>query len=65
MSLGWSLNHQDICSPGTYSHEGAGHCGLYIDPKERLIYVFFVPSQTGWVAEAVINPRAIVWSSLV
>lgn len=65
MSLGLNLNHNDICTPGTFSHEGAGHSGLYVDPVERLVYVFFVPSLTGWVPEAIINPRAIVWSSLL
>ncbi|WP_410769987.1 serine hydrolase domain-containing protein [Fontibacillus sp. BL9] len=65
MSLGFNLNHNDICSPGTFSHEGFGHSGLYVDPRERLVYVFFVPSQAGWVPEAVINPRAIVWSALL
>ncbi len=65
MSLGFNLNHNDICTPGTFSHEGAGHSGLYVDPAERLVYVFFVPNQTGWVPEAIINPRAIVWSALL
>lgn len=65
MSLGWNLNHNDICTPGTFSHEGHGHSGLYVDPIERLVYVFFVPSKTGWVPEAIINPRAIVWSALL
>ncbi|WP_199620796.1 serine hydrolase domain-containing protein [Paenibacillus alkalitolerans] len=63
--IGWSLNSDDICSPGTYSHEGFGHSGLYIDPKERLVFVYFVPNRAGWVAEAVINPRAIAWSSII
>lgn len=65
MGLGWSLSHQDICSPGTYAHEGAGHCGLFVDPIERLVYAFMVPSQTGWVPQAIINPRAIIWSALL
>jgi CubicO group peptidase (beta-lactamase class C family) len=65
MALGLSLNDQDICTPGTYSHEGFGHCGLYIDPKERLIFSYLVPSKDGFVAQAVINPRAIVWSALI
>jgi CubicO group peptidase (beta-lactamase class C family) len=65
MALGWSLERQDICSPGTYSHEGYGHCGLYVDPVENLVFVYFVPSKEGWLPEAVINPRAIVWSALL
>lgn len=65
MSLGFNVNYNDICSPGTFSHEGFGHSGLYVDPRERLVYAFFVPNQTGWVPEAVINPRSIVWSALL
>lgn len=65
MALGLNLNHNDLCTPGTFSHEGFGHSGLYVDPHERMVFVFFVPSQTGWVPEAIINPRAIVWSSLL
>ncbi|WP_219833989.1 serine hydrolase [Paenibacillus sp. R14(2021)] len=64
MALGWSLNHQDICTPGTFSHEGYGHSGLYIDPAEQLVVVYLVPNQAGWLPEAVINPRAIIWSAL-
>lgn len=63
--LGWSLNHDDLCSQGTYSHEGAGRSGLYIDPVEKLAFIFFVPSQQDWVPESLINPRAIVWSALL
>jgi CubicO group peptidase (beta-lactamase class C family) len=65
MSLGWNLNHNDICTPGTFSHEGHGHSGLYVDPTERIVYTFFVPSKAGWVPEAIINPRAIIWSALL
>ena len=65
MGIGWSLNHEDICTPGTFSHEGYAHSGLYVDPHEQLVFVYFgPPAKDGWIAEAVINPRAIVWSSL-
>jgi len=64
MGLGWSMNDQDICTPGTISHEGHGHSALYIDPIERLVAVYFVPNPTGWVTSAVINPRAIIWSAI-
>jgi len=63
--VGWNLGHDDICSPGTYNHEGAGGSGLYIDPKEKLVFVFFGPYTREWTPEAMINPRAIVWSSLL
>ena len=62
--LGWSLEHYDLCSKGTFSHEGFGHCGLYVDPIEELVFVFFVPSQKGYMPESVITPRAIVWSGI-
>lgn len=62
--LGWSVDHYDLSSPGTFSHEGFGHCGLYIDPVEELVFAFFVPSQKGYTNESVITPRAIVWSGL-
>jgi CubicO group peptidase (beta-lactamase class C family) len=65
MALGWSLERQDICSPGTYSHEGYGHSGLYVDPAERLVFVYIVPNKEGWLPEAVINPRALVWSAIL
>ncbi|AOZ94421.1 serine hydrolase domain-containing protein [Paenibacillus crassostreae] len=63
--LGWSLNHDDICSKGTYSHEGFGHSGLYIDPVEDLVFAFFVPGLKGYTNESVVIPRAIVWSGLL
>ncbi|MBD2869341.1 serine hydrolase domain-containing protein [Paenibacillus arenilitoris] len=63
--LGWSLEHYDLCSKGTFSHEGYGHCGLYIDPAEELVFVFFVPSAKGFTNESVLTPRAIVWSGLL
>ncbi|OBR65510.1 hypothetical protein A7K91_10700 [Paenibacillus oryzae] len=63
--LGWSLEHYDLCSQGTFSHEGFGHSGLYIDPAEELVFVFFVPSFKGFTNESVLMPRAIVWSGLL
>ncbi|MFD1953597.1 serine hydrolase domain-containing protein [Paenibacillus thailandensis] len=63
--LGWSLEHYDLCSRGTYSHEGFGHCGLFVDPAEELVFAFFVPSPKGYTNESVVTPRAIVWSGLL
>lgn len=63
--LGWSLEHFDLCSQGTFSHEGFGHCGLYIDPVEELVFVFFAPAEQGYTHESVLTPRAIVWSGLL
>ncbi|MBB3112734.1 CubicO group peptidase (beta-lactamase class C family) [Paenibacillus phyllosphaerae] len=64
--LGWSLDAAfDLSSDGTYSHEGYGHSGLYIDPAEQLVFVFFVPSTRGYTDESVVTPRAIVWSGIL
>ncbi|WP_029192882.1 serine hydrolase domain-containing protein [Paenibacillus harenae] len=63
--LGWSLEHYDLCSKGTFSHEGHGHSGLYVDPAEELVFVFFVPGDKGFTNESVLTPRAIVWSGLL
>lgn len=63
--LGWSLEHYDLCSKGTFSHEGFGHSGLFVDPVEELIYVFFAPSVKGFTNESVLIPRAIAWSGLL
>ncbi|GGG74020.1 serine hydrolase domain-containing protein [Paenibacillus radicis (ex Gao et al. 2016)] len=63
--LGWSLDHFDLCSKGTFSHEGYGPSGLYVDPAEELIFTFFVPSAKGFRNESVVTPRAIAWSGLL
>jgi hypothetical protein len=53
-----------VVSPGTYSHEGFGRCGLYIDPSERFTAVYMIPGIRGFSAEAVVMPRSIMWSGL-
>lgn len=63
--LGWSLEHYDLCSKGTFSHEGFGHCGLYVDPAEELVFAFLVPSAKGFTNDSVLTPRAIVWSGIL
>lgn len=63
--LGFALHRDDLCTPGTYGHEGWGRCGLYLDPAERLTFMYFVPSRHDFVPEALIHPRAIVWSSIL
>lgn len=63
--LGWSLEHYDLCSKGTYSHEGYGHSGLFVDPVEQLVFVFFVPAAQGYTHESVVLPRSIVWSGIL
>lgn len=54
-----------ITTPGTFGHEGAGRSALICDPKEELVFVYFTPSIIDFVAESVINPRAIAWAGLM
>ncbi|MCD9020801.1 serine hydrolase domain-containing protein [Cohnella silvisoli] len=63
--LGFALDDFDLCSPGTFNHEGFGHCGLYVDPAEQLVFAFLVPSTRGFTTESVVIPKAIVWSGLL
>lgn len=53
-------------SSGSYFHEGAGACALYIDPAEELAAAWFVPfSSDGWFAEALFNTVNVIWSGLM
>lgn len=52
-------------SEGTYMHEGAGACSLYIDPKEELVAAWIVPfAKEGWFPRALFNVQNIIWSGL-
>lgn len=52
-------------SSGTYMHEGAGACSLYIDPKEELVAAWIVPfAKEGWFSRALFNVQNIIWSGL-
>lgn len=63
--LGWSLSVGDLCSPGSFGHEGSGRSLLCIDPAERLVFVCFAPSPIDWVPESVNAPQNLVWSALL
>lgn len=70
MEYGLGMNvysNNTFLSPGSFSHEGAGLCGLYLDPVENFVFVYMCPLSegVGWEAEAVINLRNIVWSGIV
>ena len=53
-------------SPGTYSHEGAGACALYMDPKEELVAAWIVPFVGNeWYPKALFNVVNIIWSGLL
>jgi serine-type D-Ala-D-Ala carboxypeptidase len=58
-------NEDSLYSKGTFFHEGAGGCGLIIDPKERLVAAWFVPFvNDAWSPEAINNAAAVMWSGL-
>jgi len=53
-------------SKGTYMHEGAGACALYVDPAEELVVTWIVPYMEGidWSYRAMYNTINIIWSGL-
>lgn len=55
-----------LASPGTFGHEGTGLCGLFVDPVENFVMVYFsnLPIPI-WIPEPVINLRNIVWSGII
>jgi len=53
-------------SHNTYNHEGSGACAMYIDPKEELAAVWFVPfAKEGWFHRALFNVINIIWSGIL
>lgn len=70
MEYGLGLNvysNNTFLSPGSFSHEGAGLCGLYMDPVENVVLAYICPlcDGVGWEPEAVISLRNIVWSGIL
>lgn len=70
MEYGLGMNvysNNTFLSPGSFSHEGAGLCGLYMDPVENVVLAYICPlcDGVGWEPEAVINLRNIVWSGIL
>ncbi len=63
--IGWGLNSQPMISEGTFNHDGAGCCGLYIDPKEQFIASFFVAGPLHWCGEGVVGTIGIVWAGIL
>lgn len=52
-------------SEGTFFHEGAGACALFIDPVERLVAVWYVPFHTdSWEGRAIFGTHNVIWSGL-
>ena len=53
-------------SPGTFCHEGAGACSLYIDPQEEFVAAWMVPfAKEGWWSRALFNVINIMWSGII
>jgi CubicO group peptidase (beta-lactamase class C family) len=51
---------------GSYQHEGAGACAMYIDPKEELVAAWIVPfAKEGWFSRALWSVQNIIWSGLI
>jgi len=60
-------SNNTFLSPGSFCHEGAGVCGLYMDPVENFVFVYMCPlaEGVGWQAKAVINLRNVAWSGIL
>lgn len=70
MEYGLGMNvysNNTFLSPGSFSHEGSGLCGLYMDPVENVVFAYICPLVEGvdWEPEAVLNLRNIVWAGIV
>jgi len=53
-------------SHNTYNHEGSGACAMYIDPKEELAAVWFVPfAKEGWFHRSLFNVINVIWSGVL
>ncbi|MGE5615187.1 MAG: serine hydrolase domain-containing protein [Bacillota bacterium] len=70
MEYGLGMNvysNNTFLSPGSFSHEGAGLCGLYMDPVENMVLAYICPLCEGivWLPEPVVNLRNIVWAGIV
>lgn len=70
MEYGLGMNvysNNTFLSPGSFSHEGAGLCGLYMDPVENVVLAYICPlcDGVGWEPQAVINLRNIVWAGII
>jgi len=62
----YGLNRPELLhSPGTYGHEGAGWCALYIDPEENYVMMFFIPNNPGWHEDIMFKTVNIAWSGLL
>ncbi|OPZ88019.1 MAG: D-alanyl-D-alanine carboxypeptidase precursor [Firmicutes bacterium ADurb.Bin419] len=67
--VGFDMRQSDAFtySEGTFIHEGYGASSMYIDPKEELAAVWFVPFSNieFWAADPLYNVHNIIWSGLI
>lgn len=62
----WRITSRNFfSSDGTFGNEGAGRSALYVDPVEKMVAAYFVPSQIRWVPESVMNVQAVIWSGIL
>lgn len=65
MGLGAAIGRIGEPFRGTaFGHEGAGRSMLLVDPAERFVAVYFVPSNVDWLPESMINVRTMMWAGL-
>lgn len=64
--LGLSIYFDEtLLSPGSFGHEGSGLNGIFMDPYEKLLLIYFCPPPIRiWIPEPVVNLRNIVWSGI-
>lgn len=60
----WNLFSEATVPHGTYSHDGAGCCSLYIDPSDQFTVAFFVPTRSHWCADAVLGTIDIAFAGI-
>ena len=63
--LGLRMIKNEIVTEGSFGHGGAGRSFVVVDPKEELIFVYYIPTTIPWVPESEINTRQIVWSGIL
>ncbi|MFD0587464.1 serine hydrolase domain-containing protein [Paenibacillus sp. GCM10027627] len=64
LGLDLAIDHLSFESIGTFQLEGAGRTAFFVDPVEKLVVIFFVPSVYSWVPRSVLGTKQIIWSSL-
>jgi len=64
--LGFSLNQYEVLTYGGFAHEGAFRCGMYLDPNDNLLFVYFCPMyEDAWEWKSNLGFRTIAWSGLL